>query len=154
MNTVISITREDPGKPEVKRLLEARDALLQALYPPESNHYLDVEAMRQPQMRFFSASLAGEVVGCGGIWLHDDYAEIKSVFVSPESRGLGLAKKLMARLEEEARTAGMKLARLETGIHQQEALGLYRTLSYEICDSFGDYPTDDPNSVFMEKKLA
>jgi len=136
------------------RLLEEREILFRSLYPPESCHYLDIETMRQPSMRFFSAAFGGEALGCGGIWLHEDYAEIKSVYVNPKARGLGLAKKLMARLEEEARAAGMKLARLETGIHQPEALGLYYALGYEKRGSFGDYPTDDPNSVFMEKELS
>ena len=105
-------------------------------------------------MRFFSATVANDIVGCGGIWLHDDYAEIKRVYVTPRGRGLGLAKKIMARLEDEVRAAGLSLARLETGIHQPEALGLYRALGYSDCGPFGDYPADDPNSVFMEKRLA
>ncbi len=149
----IVIERDDPRRPDVKRLLEARDALMQSLYPPESNHYLDVEEMRQPQMRFFSIAVDGEVRGCGGIWLHESFAEIKSVYVDPKARGLGLAKKIMARLEDEARAEGMAVARLETGIHQHEALGLYHALGYADRESFGDYPTDDPNSVFMEKPL-
>ncbi|MBC8037717.1 MAG: GNAT family N-acetyltransferase [Rhizobiales bacterium] len=126
---------------------------MQSLYPPESCHYLDVEEMRQPPMRFFSAAIDGEVMGCGGIWLHGDYAEIKSLYVDPQARGRGLARKIMARLEDEARRAGMKLARLETGIHQLEALGLYRALGYADRGSFGDYPLNDSNSVFMEKRL-
>ena len=59
----------------------------------------------------------------------------------------------MDRIEDEARAAGMTVARLETGIHQPEAIGLYRKLGYALRDAFGDYPTDDPNSVFMEKRL-
>jgi len=154
VNRNIAIERADPAHPEMRRLLEAREVYFQALYPPGSCHYLDIETMRQPSMRFFSAALDGESLGCGGVWLHEDYAEIKSVYVDPKAQGLGLAKKLMARIEEEARAAGMKLARLETGIHQPEALGLYFALGYEKRGSFGDYPTDDPNSIFMEKQLA
>ena len=92
-------------------------------------------------------------MGCGGCWLHGDYAEIKRVYVSPRARGLGLAKKLMDRIEAEARMTGRMIARLETGIHQPEALGLYRRLGYADRGPFGDY-TEDPNSVFMEKLLA
>jgi putative acetyltransferase len=149
----ITIKHEDPGQPDVMLLLEARDALMQSLYPPESCHYLDIEAMRQPPMRFFSAAIDGEVLGCGGIWLHEDYAEIKSLYIKPKARGRGLAKTIMARLEAEARGANLKLVRLETGIHQLEALGLYRALGYAERGSFGDYPVNDPNSVFMEKRL-
>ncbi len=151
MSTLIA--RDDPGRPDVKRLLEARDALMQSLYPPESNHYLDIEEMRQPPMRFFTAAIDGEVLGCGGIWLHEGYGEIKSLYVDPKARGRGLARKIMTRLEDEAKAASMKLLRLETGIHQHEALGLYHALGYMDRGCFGDYPADDPNSVFMEKRL-
>ena len=91
-------------------------------------------------------------MGCGGCWLHHGYAEIKRVYVSPKARGLGLAKKLMDRIEAEALATG-HIARLETGIHQPEALGLYRRLGYVDRGPFGDYG-DDLNSVFMEKILS
>jgi putative acetyltransferase len=143
----------DPREPRVRRLIEELDALQLSLYPAESNHLLDIETLAQPRMRFVSASVDDVVLGCGGIWLHEDYAEVKRVYVSPKMRGLGLAKKIMARLEDEARAAGMKIARLETGIYQPEALGLYRALGYADRGPFGDYPTDDPMSVFMEKRL-
>jgi len=143
----------DPREPRVRRLIKELDALQLSLYPAESNHLLDIETLAQPRMRFVSANVDGEVLGCGGIWLHDDYAEVKRVYVSPAARGLGLAKKIMARLEDEARAAGMTIARLETGIYQPEALGLYRALGYADRGPFGDYPTDDPMSVFMEKRL-
>jgi putative acetyltransferase len=150
----IEISAADPGEASVRVLIEALDAYMIPLYPTESNHLLDIETLRQPQMRFFAARVDGQTLGCGGCWLHADYAEIKRVFVSPAARGLGLAKRLMDRIEAEARAAGMAIARLETGIHQPEAIGLYRRLGYAECGAFGDYPTDDPNSVFMEKRLA
>ncbi len=104
-------------------------------------------------MQFLLRGVDGEALGCGGIWLHEDYARGEAHLCAPRARGLGLAKKIMTRLEDEARTAGMTIARLETGIHQPEALGLYRALGYTDRDAFGDYPADDPMSVFMEKRL-
>ena len=151
MNVVIAPA--DPREPRVRALIEELDAYQLSLYPAESNHLLDVGTLTQPQMRFFSAAVDGEVLGCGGIWLHANYAEVKRVYVRPVARGLGLAKKIMVRLEDEARAAGMAIARLETGIHQPEALGLYQALGYADRGPFGDYPTDDPMSVFMEKRL-
>ncbi|MCB1379004.1 MAG: GNAT family N-acetyltransferase [Alphaproteobacteria bacterium] len=148
---VIALT--DPAEPSVRALIEALDAYMMPMYPAESNHLLDIETLRQPEMRFFSARADGVVLGCGGCWLHEDYAEIKRVYVSPEARGLGLAKRLMDRIEAEARIFGKHLARLETGIHQPEALGLYRRLGYADRGPFGDY-AEDPNSVFMEKLLS
>ena len=44
--------------------------------------------------------------------------------------------------------------RLETGVHQPEALALFAAAGFKNCEPFGGYPTDDPLSVFMEKRLA
>ena len=93
------------------------------------------------------------ILGCGGFWIHDDYAEVKRVYVHPKSRGLGLGRKIMAHIEAEMLAEGRRISRLETGISQPEALGLYRALGYQDCPAFGDYPSDDPFSIFMEKRL-
>ena len=154
MKHEVTITAANPAQPSVRILIDELDTYQLSLYPAESNHLLGIETLVRPQMRFFAAAVCGDVLGIGGCWLHEDYAEIKRVYVSPRARGLGLARKLMERIEDEARAHGMKLARLETGIHQPEAIGLYRKLGYVECGSFGDYPLDDPNSVFMEKILA
>ena len=152
--TEILITIADPGHPPVTAMVAELDAYLVPLYPAESNHLLDIETLRQPEMRFFAAWRGEEVVAIGGCWLHDDYAEVKRIYVTPAARGLGLAKRIMQRVEEEAVACGRMLARLETGIHQPESLGLYRRLGYVDRSAFGDYPADDPNSVFMEKRLG
>ena len=149
----VIIAIADPAEPSIRVLIEALDAYMVPMYPAESNHLLDIETLRQPQMRFFSATANDIVMGCGGCWLHADYAEIKRVYVRPAARGLGIAKKLMDRIEAEAMSSGRRIARLETGIHQPEALGLYRRLGYADRGPFGDY-VEDPNSVFMEKVLG
>jgi putative acetyltransferase len=151
--TSLVVTIADPAEPSVRVLIEELDQYMIPLYPAESNHLLDLETLRQPEMRFFAAYKADDALGCGGCWLHGDYAEIKRVYVSPKARGLGLAKTLMQRIEAEALASGRRIARLETGIHQPEALGLYRALGYVDCGPFGEY-VEDPNSVFMEKRLA
>ena len=150
----ITITIAHPAHPPVRALVEELDAYLVALYPAESNHLLDIETLRQPEMRFFAAFRGADVLAIGGCWLHADYAEVKRIYVPPAARGLGLAKRIMARIEQEALACGRVIARLETGIHQPESLGLYRRLGYVDRGPFGDYPTDDPNSLFMEKRLA
>lgn len=150
----ITITIADPAHPPVRALVEELDAYLVPLYPAESNHLLDIETLRQPEMRFFAGFRGEEVLAIGGCWLHEDYAEVKRIYVPPAARGLGLAKRLMARIEEEALACGRVIARLETGIRQPESLGLYRRLGYADRGPFGDYPAGDPNSIFMEKRLT
>ena len=150
----VLITIADPGDPPVKAMVEELDAYLIPLYPAESNHLLDIETLRQPEMRFFAAFRGREVLAIGGCWLHEGYAEVKRIYVTPSARGLGLAKSIMQRIEAEALVSGRAVMRLETGIHQPESLGLYRRLGYADCGPFGDYPADDPNSVFMQKRLG
>jgi putative acetyltransferase len=73
--------------------------------------------------------------------------------VLEQHRGKGLSKAIMQTLEAHLQAAGVRLARLETGIHQPEALGLYARLGYVLREPFGAY-AQDPLSVFMEKTLA
>ena len=147
---MIEIMRADPR--DFISFLQASDDYASSLYPAESNHMLDVETLLCPQMIFFGVLVDGVVKGCGGFWAHEDYVEIKRVWIDPSARGLGISRKLMTVLEDEARTLGLKVARLETGVSQPEALGLYRAIGYVEREPFGDYKLD-PLSVFMEKLL-
>lgn len=149
----LTLAIESPRQPDVERLLEALDAYQGALYPAESNHFLDVEALAAPGIRFFVARRDGRAVGCGALRIDAaGYGELKRMFVSPEARGLKLGRRILDRLEEEARREGLAWLRLETGIHQPEALGLYRSAGYAEREAFGEYKPD-PLSVFMEKSL-
>ncbi len=79
--------------------------------------------------------------------------EIKSMWVTPDRRGCGLGHAMLAAVETAARERGIHVLRLETGIHQPEALGLYRAAGYDEIGPFGAY-RHDPLSVFMEKKFT
>ena len=150
----IAIEPGDPAAPEVRALIEALDAQMVSLYPSESNHLLPVEVLREPSVTFLVARLGGRVVGCGAYVDQDGlYAEIKRMYVDPRSRGLRIGWRLLEELERRARAAGLALARLETGISQPEALGLYERAGYQRRAPFGEY-AEDPLSVFMEKRLA
>ncbi len=143
----------DPASPAARELIERLDILMSSLYPAESNHLLSVEALRQPNVTFLTAGVDGEVAGCGAfVNQGGEYAEIKRMFVLPEFRGLKLGRRILEELENRARVSGLALARLETGIHQPEALLLYERAGYQRCGPFGDY-SEDPLSIFMEKKL-
>ena len=146
----IEIRRANPL--DYVSFLQASDDYAASLYPAESNHMLDVETLLSTQMHFFGVAVDGVAMGCGGFLAHEDYVEIKRIYIDPAARGMGLSKKLMNALEDEALAKGYKMARLETGIHQPEALGLYKAIGYQFCQPFGDYQLD-PLSVFMEKTL-
>lgn len=152
MNAV-TIASESPRQPDVVRLIEALDAYLAGLYPPESNHFLDIEALCAPDIRFFVARLDGAVTGCGALRVDaGGYGEVKRMYVSPGARGRRLGRAILRCIEDEAQTAGLSCLRLETGIHQAEALALYGSAGYRSCEAFGEY-RPDPLSTFMEKRL-
>lgn len=147
---VVKSARADA--PEFLPLHEARTAYAKELYPAESNHLLDLASMCKPEMNFFGAWDGQEAVGCGGFWEYATYVEIKSMWVVPKARGQKIGRHLLEVVEREAAAKGYKIARLETGIHQPEALALYHKHGYREVGPFEDYKPD-ALSVFMEKIL-
>jgi len=148
------IAAEDPRQPDVTGLVRELDRLFEGLYPAESNHLLDIETLARPEIRFFVLRRTGDAIGCGALWIHEEYGEVKRVYVRSDARGLKLGHLIIRKIEDEARALHLPLLRLETGIHQPQALGLFASAGFSICGAFGDYPADDPNSVFMEKRIA
>ncbi|MFC8867557.1 GNAT family N-acetyltransferase [Streptomyces sp. NPDC057148] len=69
----------------------------------------------------------------------DGDAELKRMFVIEQVRGRGLARRILAALEEDARAAGRARMVLETGTKQPEAVALYTSSGYEPCGKFGYY---------------
>ncbi|MFF4834650.1 GNAT family N-acetyltransferase [Streptomyces sp. NPDC001315] len=69
----------------------------------------------------------------------DGDAELKRMYVVAEARGRGLARRMLAALEDDARAAGRVRMVLETGVEQPEAIGLYTSSGYEPCTKFGHY---------------
>lgn len=69
----------------------------------------------------------------------DGDAELKRMYVIPEARGLGLARRILAALEDDARAAGRTRMVLETGTMQPEAITLYESSGYAPCAKFGHY---------------
>ena len=146
---------ESPDRPDVVALVAALDAWQDTLYPPESRHALDLEAMRQPHVVFVVARDDDDrAAGCVAVVLGPEgEGELKRLYVRPGSRGQGVASRLIARLESEARARGCDVVRLETGPYQPEAIALYDRHGYVRRGPFGGY-ADDPLSVFMEKRLV
>jgi putative acetyltransferase len=152
----MEVKRVSPADPAAQALIAQLDRAMQALYPAESNHLEGVEALLAPNVHFLGCYVEGELVACGAVKsMHDDgsYGEIKRIFVAPGQRGKGISVALMQSLEAHLLAGGIRISRLETGIHQPEALGLYEKLGYTYRPPFGSYELD-PLSVFMEKKLA
>ena len=107
---------------DVRALIGELETILAAEYTPEQRHGLAFDALFQPHIRFFLARSGGTAVGCGGVALFADFAEVKRMYVRDAARRQGVAGALLARLEEEARGAGLSWLRLETGEQQVAAI--------------------------------
>jgi putative acetyltransferase len=150
----VSIAAERPDAPDALALITELEALLEPLYPRESRHGLSVQRLIAENVPFFVLRADGEVAGCGGVKLFGtEYGEIKRMYVRPQYRGQGFAKRLLDHLAEYARSRGVSLLRLETGIHQHEAIGLYEHVGFQRIPPFGDYRAD-PLSICYEKPLT
>jgi putative acetyltransferase len=155
---VVSIELVAVATDEVRALIGELDQTLGAEYSPEERHGLALDAIFQPHIRFFLARLNGAAVGCGGVALFADYAEVKRMYVRDAARGRGVAYSLLNRIEKQARESGLDLLRLETGVRQFAALRLYERAGFQPCAAFGAYvemlPRSIATSVFLEKRLA
>jgi putative acetyltransferase len=152
MNRQVVIRSGDPRDPAATALLKASHALMQALFPAESNHYLSIDNLTGPDICFFVADLDGVTAGCAALALRDGYGEIKSMFVDPGARGAKIGTKLLDTLETEARARALPYLRLETGDKLTAAHKLYAAQGFVPRGPFGEYPKD-PLSLFMEKKI-
>lgn len=147
------ITSEHPASPDATALIAELDAHLVPLYPSESRHGFSVQKLIADSVAFFVIRVGGSPAGCGGIKLFGtEYGELKRMYVRPQFRGLGLAKLLLDHLEDYARSHNVGILRLETGIHQHAAIGLYERSGFQVIPPFGEY-RDDPVSRCYEKRI-
>jgi putative acetyltransferase len=149
---MIAVTAGDPREAGATALLRASHRLMQDLFPAESNHYLSIEELCGPDIRFFVARDGAAILGCGALAIRDGYGEVKSMFTDPAARGRGIADRILARIEDEARALGLPFLRLETGDALAAAQRLYARHGFVVTGPFGDY-AEDPLSLFMEKRL-
>jgi putative acetyltransferase len=123
--------------------------------PPESVHALDLDALRRPEISFWSAWRGSELVGCCAIKeLDPRHGEIKSMRTAMAHLRTGVAAALMVHLLEEAHRRRYARLSLETGSMDAfaPARELYARFGFEPCPPFAGY-VEDPYSVFMSKSL-
>ena len=148
-----TITPEHPATPDATALIAELDAHLEPLYPSESRHGFSVQKLIADSVAFFVIRDGGAPAGCGGIKLFGtEYGEIKRMYVRPQFRRSGLAKLLLDHFTEYASSHGVRILRLETGIHQHAAIALYERVGFKRIPPFGEY-RDDPVSRCYEKRI-
>lgn len=151
---MIEITLERADSDDARTLIAELEAYLIPLAPPESRHGYSIDKLIKEDVPFFIVRDNGTPAGCGGIKLFGtEYGEIKRMYVRPQFRGLGLAKLMLDHLADYARSRGISILRLETGIAQQAAIALYERTGFRSIPPFGEYKPD-PLSRFYEKRIA
>ena len=151
----MKIILDDLKGPEIAALLTEHLEDMRATSPPESVHALDLDGLRQPNIRFWTLWDGHNLAGCGALkWLDSEHAEIKSMRTAATYKQQGIASKVLQHLITDAKAAGVQRLSLETGSMAffLPARSLYAKFGFELCGPFADY-TLDPNSLFMTKKL-
>ena len=149
------IAADDPRAPDIRALLERHLGFCNLHSPPEDVHALDIDALLDPAVSFFSCREDGFLLGLGALkQLDKQHAEIKSMHTAAEARGRGVARDLVSHLVAFARERGFGRISLETGTMEAfaPARALYASAGFEPCGRFADY-IDSPNSTFMTLDL-
>jgi GNAT superfamily N-acetyltransferase len=151
----ISVAAEPFDSDDARRLISSLDEHLASRYPPEQRFgpNLTPQQIAAGVGTFVIARLDGRAVGCGALRkLDGESAEVKRMYVAPEVRGQGVAKKILEHLESVGRELGVHRLVLETGIYQAEAIALYHGAGYEPVRCWGEY-ADSVTSVCFEKQI-
>ncbi len=149
---LLSIARERPNTADASKLIEELEAVLNPLYAEESRHGYSVGKLIREGVHFFVARADGQPAACGGIQFYPGFGELKRMFVRAAWRGRGLGHAMLEHLAGHARANDCAVLRLETGIHQHEAIKLYERWGFARIAAFPPYEPD-PVSLFYEKRL-
>ena len=139
----------------MQELLQEHLRGMARLSPPESVHALDIEALRRPEITFWTVWEGGELLGCGALKeLDPRHGEIKSMRTSASHLRKGVARRLVDHILAEARRRGYGRISLETGSMEafEPARNLYASFGFTYCGPFADY-VEDPYSVFMTREV-
>jgi len=123
--------------------------------PPGSVHALDIEALKKPEITFWSVWDGSLPIGCGALKeLDSQHAEIKSMRTASSHLGKGVASHLLDYILTEARRRKYQRVSLETGSFDAftPARNLYTKFGFTYCEPFSDY-IQDQNTVFMAIEL-
>jgi putative acetyltransferase len=152
----LKIKLDDLSGAAIVQLLQAHLQSLAAISPPESMHALDLNALRKPDITFWSVWEGQELAGCGALKeLDRQHAEIKSMRTASAHLRKGVASALLEHMISEARLRRYRRLSLETGAQDnfEPARRLYAKFGFKNCRPFANY-IEDPNSVFMTRELG
>lgn len=152
---VMDLRLDDLRHPDVIALLQEHLDWMHRTSPPESVHALDLDALRQPDIAFWTLWDGEALAGCGALRALDaTHGEVKSMRTAQTHLRRGVAATMLDHILAEARRRGYARISLETGsmAYFAPAHALYARAGFRPCAPFGDY-VEDPNSVFMTRAL-
>lgn len=151
----MKIATDDLSGPEIARFLDEHAQQMRSISPPESKHALDLDALRKPEITFWSVRDSDVLVGCAALKRLDaGHAELKSMRTMAARKRSGVASLLLEHTLTEAKRMGFTRLSLETGTADffLPARRLYEKFGFMHCEPFADYQPD-PNSTFMTREL-
>lgn len=146
---------DDLSDPRVIDFLEDHLRHMVAVTPPGCVHALDVDALRKPEITFWTVWEKQSVICCGALKKIDAaHAELKSMRTATTHARKGIASGLLRHILAEARKRGFERVSLETGSYEAffAARRLYEKYGFKYCEPFSDYPKN-ATSVFMTIQL-
>jgi putative acetyltransferase len=152
----MEIKLDELAGPEIRALLEEHLQSMHSLSPPESVHALDLAALRDPAITFWTVWSGSELMGCGALKELDPlHGEVKSMRTAAAHRRQGVARAVLRHIVGVAESRGYQRLSLETGSQGafEPARRLYESFGFSYGPPFEGYK-EDPNSVFMTKLLA
>ena len=151
----MKIEIDDLSRPAIHALLQEHLHSMRALSPPNSVHALDLQALCQSDITFWSAWEGSQLLGCGALKeLGNRHAEIKPMRAPAALRRQGAGRAILAHIVGVARSRACERLSLETGAIEafRPAQRLYESFGFVRCGPFSDY-AEDPYSVFMTLRL-
>ena len=149
------ISTDDPLADDVRELLARHLAYAHETTAPEDVHALDLDALVDPSVTFFSFRVDGKLLGVGALKrLDGEHAEIKSMHTAEAARGQGIGRAMLDHLVGVAREAGYRRVSIETGAGPAfaPARRLYASASFKPCGPFADYGPR-PTAAYMTLSL-
>ena len=151
----VHIEVDDLSRAAVRALIGEHLSDMYAESPAESVHALDLDALRKPDVTFWTAWSGPNLLACGALKeLNPSEGELKTMRTAAAARGQGVGAAMLAHLLHEAAARGYRRVSLETGTQPYFAAArrLYARHGFVECGPFAGY-VEDPFSTFMTREL-
>ena len=141
--------------PQVIELLLYHVTNMQDVSPLGTSFALDLDALRKPDITFWSLWINDRVAGCAALKeMTPHWGEIKSMRANADFVGKGIGRTLLKHIFTIAKNRRYTKLSLETGTGPSfyAAIELYARNGFELGDAFADY-VESPFNIFMHKAL-